>query len=485
MAENEDGNRLIDIRDRLDAKRAIVFLHGFSGNEEDTWGKFPLLLGVEDALRDWDIYSLGYNTSLLPDIRGIWSSDPDLPTLAKHLQTRINLDPLGRYEDLAFIAHSMGGLVMQKAIVEDDALTARIRFLLLMGTPSAGLNKAKSGFFWKRSIKNMSSNSAFIKGLRRQWNERFEKRYPFQFTVVAGDKDQFVPPDSSLGPFDASLQRVILGDHLSMVKPDDRKAESFKLVMAILAHESEPEGVQSAVRFQTEFSADISGGGIAGDTFEAVVVKGESESDIVLKALKLDHDGKREESVRFLMENRKAGTDALGTLAGRIKRRWFQHGKKSDANWAHQLYAEALEESLETLETAERDRLPAIHAQIYYHAINVAFLEFAALGDTEKAKQHAQVALEHSMRSNDTDAWWNAATRGEAYLYLNEHEKALEAYEEALRVNPENWQLMSTGQQANRVAEIKRDKALHKALLHLFNPEVEIKEDDYADAAWK
>jgi hypothetical protein len=47
---------------------------GFSGNRDDTWDRFPALLGLEVA--DWDIFTLGYATTFLPDIDGIWSADP-------------------------------------------------------------------------------------------------------------------------------------------------------------------------------------------------------------------------------------------------------------------------------------------------------------------------------------------------------------------------------------------------------------------------
>ena len=60
--------------------RAVVFLHGFTGGRDDTWDRFPLLLG--SATPDWDIFTVGYSTTLLPDVVGIWSADPDLPILA-------------------------------------------------------------------------------------------------------------------------------------------------------------------------------------------------------------------------------------------------------------------------------------------------------------------------------------------------------------------------------------------------------------------
>src|SRR5262252_7985605 len=95
--------------------RAVVFLHGYTGTRDDTWDRFPGLLGAH--LQGWDIFTLGYATTMLPDIVGIWSADPDLPILATLLRTELMIEPLRSYASLVLIAHSMGGLVVQRALI--------------------------------------------------------------------------------------------------------------------------------------------------------------------------------------------------------------------------------------------------------------------------------------------------------------------------------------------------------------------------------
>jgi pimeloyl-ACP methyl ester carboxylesterase len=87
----------------------------------------PTLLGTDTALNAWDIVSLGYATSLLPDTRGIWSADPDLPILALHLNTRFDIAPLAQYRSLAIVAHSMGGLVVQRALLDNPSWCGGLR----------------------------------------------------------------------------------------------------------------------------------------------------------------------------------------------------------------------------------------------------------------------------------------------------------------------------------------------------------------------
>src|SRR6266852_6220648 len=106
---------------------AMLFVHGFSGDPTKTWGKFPAFLMGERRLSGWDVYSLGYHTGLSLDVVGLWRANPGLTLLAGLLATRAALEPLKRYKSLALIAHSMGGLVAQRAILDNPGLRSRAR----------------------------------------------------------------------------------------------------------------------------------------------------------------------------------------------------------------------------------------------------------------------------------------------------------------------------------------------------------------------
>ena len=99
------GHRFIEVRRREGTDCAVLFIHGFSGDQEETWGLFPTLIGTQPCLSSWDIFSLGYSTSLLPDIRGIWSADPDLPILAINFRTRLGFRPLSSADQHLFLYH--------------------------------------------------------------------------------------------------------------------------------------------------------------------------------------------------------------------------------------------------------------------------------------------------------------------------------------------------------------------------------------------
>ena len=116
--------------------------------------------------------------------------------------------------------------------------------------------------------------------------------------------------------------------------------------------------------------------------------------------LRWSKTAKRAEAMALLQRYQALGTDVQGTLAGRIKRMWLENEDLDFAQHALTLYRGALHAA----------RKAADVGQIYYHAINVAFLEFVAFDRDEQAQAMAGLALENASRAKE-DAW-SIATRG-------------------------------------------------------------------------
>jgi pimeloyl-ACP methyl ester carboxylesterase len=431
--------------------RCVVFLHGYSGSRDDTWDRFPGLLG--SATPDWDIFTVGYATTLLPDVVGIWSADPDLPILAGLLRTQLVMRPLERYQSIALIAHSMGGLVVQKALVDDETLGNRVRHVILFGTPSGGLRKAGWVPFWKRQLQNMAEGSPFIDELRQAWKQRYGASSPFDFLVVAGASDQFVPPVSSLRPFDTRFQRVVPGDHVSIVKPANADAPSLSLVIATLGAGTAPARDPIAdLRLAAERPSAR-----ASELVQKVEARATEMSvkDVVDAALALDAAGKRAESIELLERYKEKDTDVKGSLGGRVKRVWLESERKEDGERALALYQEALNAA-------------TTPDQIYYLAINVAFMKFVFANERLTAQAMATLALQHA--SPPGDDLWKTATVAEAYLYLGRTAESLAEYRRLLTLNPEAWKHRSASAQAGRIAAKLGNRALVEELEMIFTP---------------
>ena len=438
------------IRHAVSHERAVVLVHGFSGDQDDTWDRFPGLLGA--AVTDWDIYTLGYPTTFRPDFLGVWSADPDIPILATKLKTEAGIDPLRQYGSLALVAHSMGGLIVQRALLDDPTLADRTEKVILFGTPSAGLRKASWLIFWKRQLKNMAKCSDFITALRRDWAERFEPQPGFDFRVVAGDEDQFVPSSSSLEPFPVQFRHVVSGDHSSMVRPADAESQSVRFLVSALADTPMTDELTAPLTLAAELP----------DSSASDLIKGRggdmSEDDVVRAALALEHNGRRDEATALLQRYQELGTDVQGTLAGRIKRMWMENEDIGFAQHALALYQSALAVALRN-----RDR-----GQIHYHSINVAFLEFVAFNRVERAREVAKLAFKNAALAEEDV--WSVATQAEASLYLNQTEVALHLYHRMFEFEAEPWQHASTGLQAGQIASRLGDRQLADKLEKIFTP---------------
>ncbi len=204
----------VTIRENPNQRNVVIFVHGFSGDAYKTFGMMPAFVAGDLELIGWDIYSFGYKTGLSPSLTGVWSSDPDLTVLSKLLTQRIN-EKYNSYENISLIAHSMGGLIVQRALLDIKNINS-IKHVLLFGTPSKGLIKAKAGsWFFNTQIKCMSPDSEFIQHLREDWAKKYQST-PFEFEVIAGTEDLFVPPTSSLEPFDKKYHFYVRGNHLEM-----------------------------------------------------------------------------------------------------------------------------------------------------------------------------------------------------------------------------------------------------------------------------
>src|SRR6185503_2136932 len=226
-SENTPISHVIEVRSTDTAQTAVVFVHGFGGTASATWGQFPALLAAHASLARWDIYSIGYASNLRVDVPHIWSADPPLELVSLSLRTALAVAPLNRYRAVALVAHSMGGLAAQHAMLDPD-MAGRVANLILFGTPSAGLGKALLVGRLKRQLRDMEAGGEFVTKLRSDWNARYSANRPFALRVVAGERDEFVPGTSSLGPFPPDVQRAVPGNHLSIVKPESATDRSVQ-----------------------------------------------------------------------------------------------------------------------------------------------------------------------------------------------------------------------------------------------------------------
>jgi pimeloyl-ACP methyl ester carboxylesterase len=400
-----------------DNKNLICFIHGFSGDPRKTFEPMPQLIIEDDALSGWDILSLGYSTALLPDIgKGIWTADPDISEVAGYLNTNLSL-LFQQYNRVALVGHSMGGLVIQRAVLNLKDI-AKVSHVLFYGTPSGGLKKAGAFSWFKRQIRNMDDDGEFITTLRRDWNQKFPNGYPFKFAAIAGETDEFVPPESSLNPFAEQYRMVTAGNHVTMTKPLSNQDISFRILKQQLTDDPGHlvGSYSDLANLISKYHGDVQHLGKRLNELD--------KAGLRQYVFALEGTGKLDEAIQTL-ENASAlqtNTDLMGLLGGRYKRKYLRERTQPELDKAIHWYDTALRLSVEKGNST----------QSYYHAINLAFL-YLMQDETDRTqnKAMAHLALEHCDKANEGNRWEDA-TRAEAWLYLGDIEKSAAFYQSAI-----------------------------------------------------
>ena len=473
------STRLIEVKTE-GHKTAIVFIHGFGGDAAKTWEEFPAFLASAEPLHDWDVFSIAYNSNLMATAveaslgwlkRKFWSRQPPIQVLADELRARFDFKPLSEYQRVAIIAHSMGGLVAQRAILDDGKLPSRVSHLLLFGTPSGGLKTAAAAKKVQAQLADMAECGEFITKLRTEWDAA---DLTFEFRAVKGTEDVFVPPESSQGPFpcldgmrfDKSQCGIVPGNHTGMVKPLNEEDECVGFVVARIQGTAAPTGIWSA-------SWEAIGITEAQDT---VAKYDTNPADLDKKtrvALALAHDvlGARDRAIEVLKTSPEDDADAMGTLAGRYKRSWRDCRSETQARQALELYQAGYK-------VAEKDE----NAEMaYYNGVNVAYMMLAAFDDAGGARKMANEVLDWLAKSHDEDPPWKEATEGEALLYAGKKDEAIQRYRAAIESSPEGkpprpWMLASMYQQAMSIGRCLHDEELIEAIERLFRGESRTRE---------
>jgi hypothetical protein len=334
---------------------------------------------------------------------------------------------------------------------------ARVQNVILFGTPSGGLTKA--GLLWrlKRQLRDMAKGGEFVTKLRKDWSARFTLHTPFQFTVVAGENDEFVPYESSLA-LSTSLcmpsSRAITWR--SSVRGKGITGECSLLVVNRLSGGAAQIGPWDSARLAVEameFQKAI-------DLFEPHKNQLDDAAAVQL-AIALEKCGRQNDAIDLLRARGKPTADAMGTLAGRLKRRWLRERREDDATRAMELYSQAygLSKNLDPV-------------QAYYHAINVAFMNLVFKGSLPGAQIWARRALEHCSAAAKTEISpdaWRFATEGEANLLIGKFAEALRLYRGAIATQPDPWQLESMYMQALETARQLKNKQVAADLAQTFN----------------
>lgn len=97
------------------AKAVAIFVHGFTGSAENTWGGFSELMRSDPELKGLEVFVWDYPTSLFATSVfpfSIFRSNPSVELLGSALLSEVR-GRFASYDSVYLIGHSLGGIVIQ------------------------------------------------------------------------------------------------------------------------------------------------------------------------------------------------------------------------------------------------------------------------------------------------------------------------------------------------------------------------------------
>jgi Putative serine esterase (DUF676)/Photosynthesis system II assembly factor YCF48 len=181
-----------------DSDKLILFVHGVLGDtntwlNEDTRTYWPKMIADDPAFNTFDIATLRY---LSPKFSRVSTIEEVAQRLLRHMRD----EGILKRKELYFIAHSMGGLVVKRILVDlnrpneqDLATLRRVRAVLYLSTPAQGAQLADmaSWISLNPQFRDMAPAdlNSYVQTLENQWQnllrDRNQAKSPFPQSFCA------------------------------------------------------------------------------------------------------------------------------------------------------------------------------------------------------------------------------------------------------------------------------------------------------------
>ncbi len=163
----------ISVYERNEKKdRVIVFVHGIFGSAKDTWtcprGNFywPTALLSDPAFADSDVYVAAYESPFV-------GNSMTIDELVSSLLNRFQSDHVFGHREVVFVAHSLGGLVVQRFLLTHRDFAKQVPFIVFYSTPESGAQIARLAHIFSSDplLKEMlpGDQNDYLLNLENEW----------------------------------------------------------------------------------------------------------------------------------------------------------------------------------------------------------------------------------------------------------------------------------------------------------------------------
>ena len=223
--------------------RVIVFVHGLHG-DRTSWraangAYWPDLVRTDPRFAYSDVEVVDYPS---PASNGKMSSTQ----LADTLYTRLKQDHVWDHREVVFLAHSLGGILVEEMLLRHPQESAQVKFIVSYGTPHEGSTVARIAALYDKDpllqdLSDADSNN-FLTRLEESWRSHPSVNAIHRFCAYEAEDTM---PDAGLLRYLKPHTRVVSyfsatygcdvttppqqipADHIHMIKPADRKAPAY------------------------------------------------------------------------------------------------------------------------------------------------------------------------------------------------------------------------------------------------------------------
>ncbi|KAI1259686.1 hypothetical protein F5Y18DRAFT_432995 [Xylariaceae sp. FL1019] len=259
----EDPLGLWLVHGQSDSHADLIFVHGLGGSSRRTWSWdrnpeifWPAWIRHEQGLSHFRVFSFGYNANFK-------DSDTPLTILDFSKSLLIRMRTYGQSSDnssigtkpIVFIAHSMGGLVVKKALIigkNDDyysLMLTQVHGIMFLSTPHRGSTYASSlntllslmvGTSSKNYVSELDSSSTSIEDVGEQFRAictswqlvSLYESLPTKFSP--GVRRMIVGKDSGVLNYPREISSPVDADHHTVCKYQSRLDPNYLLVTDLL-----------------------------------------------------------------------------------------------------------------------------------------------------------------------------------------------------------------------------------------------------------
>jgi hypothetical protein len=240
----EDASQLFKICGAENAALDIIFIHGLTGNPQETWTTEP---GNEywptwfcSVFRNVGVYAVGYPASIYAK----WAcKELDLHEQTNNLLERLASYGIGK-RPITIIAHSLGGILVKEMLrvskeCTDDGwqqFAKNTKLVAFLATPHLGAELASLIKFLAPRISSthidlLTNDSGYLRSLNQSYRDLAKilgiRTVPYYETYKTKKLALIVSPDSADPGAGSARPIAIEGDHISICKPSNRDSLIF------------------------------------------------------------------------------------------------------------------------------------------------------------------------------------------------------------------------------------------------------------------